>query len=121
MRLTDVTDSESDHSSMKAQNMLHCIFNIIEQPSEGYDYTVGEIAWSADAAHLPEVATINLPESLVLLAEEDFPDGIDSDQVWDDAIIDALTEKFGVRPIEIGGFGPAEDWVDDEDDEEDED
>lgn len=67
-----------------------------------YPYAIDSIAWPTSHPHLPDTAEVGLPSYLVL-ADED-----PSDDEWDDYIFEALTAKFGVRPVEFGGFQPAD-------------
>lgn len=66
-----------------------------------YSFAIDSIAWPTSHPHLPETAEVGLPSYLVEADE------IDDDE-WDDYILEALTAKFGVRPVEFGGFQPAD-------------
>lgn len=66
-----------------------------------YPFTIDDITWPTSHANLPDTAEIDLPSYLVEA------DKID-DQEWGDYILEVLTAKFGVRPIEFGGFEPVD-------------
>ncbi len=69
--------------------------------SSRYLFVIDSIAWPTGHTHLPDTAEVDLPSYLVEADEAE-------DEEWDDYILDALTAKFGVRPVEVGGFEPAD-------------
>lgn len=66
-----------------------------------YSFAIDDISWPTSHSNLPDTAEVDLPSYLVEADEID-------DNEWDGYIFEALTAKFGVRPVEIGGFEPAD-------------
>jgi hypothetical protein len=65
-----------------------------------YPFAIDNISWPTSHPHLPDIAEVDLPSYLVEADEI-------NDDEWEDYISKALAAKFGVRPVDIGGFEPA--------------